>query len=57
MFTTPVIMGFMRHILTAAGGALVAGGYIESADLGMAVGAIMTLVGVVWSVVNKKQAA
>ena len=56
MFTMPVIMGFMRHALTALGGGLVAGGYIESADLGMAVGAVMTLIGLIWSVASKKTA-
>lgn len=43
------ILGFVRHVLTFGGGYLVAKGVIPESLLGEAVGAIMTLVGVVWS--------
>ena len=44
-----VLNGIVRHILTAAGGALVARGSIAESELELAVGAIITLAGVIWS--------
>jgi hypothetical protein len=48
------ILGVTRHILTTAGGYLVSTGLIASNELELAVGAIITLAGVVWSIFDKK---
>lgn len=42
-----------RHALTTAGGALVAKGVIAGGDLPGIVGAVMSLGGVAWSLINK----
>ena len=42
-------LGIIRHILTFAGGWVVAQGIISEAELVEVIGAIMTLVGLVWS--------
>jgi len=46
-------MGIVRHGLTTLGGILSASGYISDADATTAVGAVMALAGVGWSVVEK----
>lgn len=50
------ILGVIRHILTSAGGAVAAQGHLTSDDASLAVGAIVTLVGVIWSVIEKRKA-
>lgn len=47
------ILGFIRHALTFGGGFLAQAGYIASSDIELAVGAIVTLIGVVWSALAK----
>ncbi len=49
------IFGLIRHALTVVGGALVAKGYIEEDVVPEAVGAIVALIGVVWSYQAKKK--
>jgi hypothetical protein len=49
-----VLNGLLRHILTAAGGALVARGSLAESELDLAVGAIITLAGVIWSAIAKR---
>ena len=49
------IYGLIRHALTVVGGALVAKGYIDADVVGEAVGAVLTLIGVVWSYQAKKK--
>ena len=44
-----VFNGIVRHILTAAGGALVARDSLAESELELAVCAIITLTGVIWS--------
>ena len=44
------ILGLVRHILTAFGGGLVVSGKIDAQQLELAAGAIITIAGVVWSV-------
>lgn len=53
--TQKQINGLLRHFLTFVGGSLLTLGYIDSTTLEMASGAIMTLVGVVMSSINKKR--
>lgn len=55
--TKEQIFGIIRHALTAAGGALVAKGVIDEAGLTEAVGALVTLIGVIWSAAVKKNDA
>jgi hypothetical protein len=49
------IYGLIRHALTVVGGVLVAKGYIEEDIVPEAVGAIVALIGVVWSYQAKKK--
>lgn len=48
------ILGVVRHGLTAAGGGLVASGVLDAAAAQTAVGAIVALIGVAWSVWEKR---
>lgn len=52
--TKDSILGFIRHILTFGGGFFVGEGFATTDELTTAVSAIVTLVGVVWSVIDKK---
>ncbi len=47
------ILGLLRHVLTFGGGAGVSAGYLVESDLTAAVAAIITLAGILWSVVDK----
>ena len=51
------ILGIIRHVLTTAGGALVANGTLDANQLNTGAGALVVLIGVIWSVVAKKKAA
>jgi hypothetical protein len=55
--TKEQVFGIIRHALTAVGGALVAKGVIDEAGLTEAVGALVALIGVVWSAIAKRKAA
>lgn len=48
------VLGVVRHILTTAGGYFVSSGLVTADDITAAVGAIVTLVGVTWSVIEKR---
>jgi hypothetical protein len=48
-------LGLARHILTALGGYLVARGTIDAATAEAAIGAVVTLGGAAWSVVDKRR--
>jgi len=48
-----VILGIVRHTLTFAGGILVAKGLLEQGLLAEIIGGVMTVVGGVWSVIDK----
>jgi len=50
-----VLNGIVRHVLTAAGGALVTKGVIGEGQLEMAIGAIIAIAGVIWSALAKKK--
>jgi hypothetical protein len=49
-----IILGFARHLLTAAGGFLVAKGNFDAADVDTIVGAAVALAGAVWSALDKR---
>lgn len=51
-----VITSLIRHGLTTAGGTLVAKGTITASTMDEGVGALMVLIGIVWSVVQKLSA-
>lgn len=50
-----VIGGLIRHLLTAAGGGLLAQGAMTSGDIEIVTGAIIALGGVAWSVFSKRK--
>jgi hypothetical protein len=49
-----VLSGLIRHVLTTAGGALVAAGYLTSDQWATIAGALAVIIGVVWSVISKR---
>lgn len=49
-------LGLVRHILTFVGGYLVTSGFLTESNLNAGIGAIATLIGVVWSVIDKNKA-
>lgn len=55
--TKEVILGFIRHALTFAGGFATSNGLVTADDLTAAVGAVVTLAGIIWSAVQKKKPA
>lgn len=48
-----VILGVVRHTLTFAGGILVAKGLLDQGVLSEIIGGLMTVIGGVWSVIDK----
>ena len=50
----PAILALVSQILTVAGTALVAKGYIQASDLEPLIGALLTIWSVVWSVADKR---
>ncbi len=48
------VLGVVRHILTAVGGALVAKGVVDSEVMLEGVGAIMAVAGFLWSLTDKR---
>lgn len=51
---TPTIASLVRHGLTAAGGFLIAKGLASSDQVGEVAGAIVTLIGIIMSIVKNK---
>lgn len=52
--TKEQLLGVVRHGLTFLGGLLVTKGLLDEGMLQEVLGAVMTLVGAVWSVTSKK---
>ena len=50
-----VIFGFIRHGLTALGGAAMTKGLASGNEVNDAIGAVMILAGLVWSAIQKAQ--
>ena len=48
-----IILGIVRHTLTFAGGILVAKGLLEQGVLAEIIGGVMTVIGGVWSIIDK----
>ena len=51
------ILGLLRHALTTGGGYLVANGMIGSSDMETLVGGLMAVLGVCWSLYDKRLSA
>jgi len=51
----PAILVLIRQILTIAGTALVAKGYLQVSDIEPVIGALLTIGSVVWSVADKRR--
>ena len=50
------LLGIVRHGLTFVGGLLLMKGLVDDAILSEISGAVITLTGAIWSIINKKQA-
>jgi len=48
------ILGVVRHVLTTAGGYLAGSGTIAASEIEAAAGAFTVMVGVVWSIFDKR---
>jgi hypothetical protein len=51
------VLGLVRHALTFVGGILIAKGLLDAGTSSEIIGAAITLIGSVWSVLSKKQVA
>lgn len=49
-------LGVLRHILTFGGGYLVSDGVVNEGEVEALVGALVTLIGVLWSIWEKRRA-
>lgn len=49
-------LGLIRHALTFVGGIIIAKGFIDDVLFQEILGGVMTLVGAVWSVIDKNKA-
>lgn len=48
------ILAILRQVLTVAGTALVAKGYVQASDIEPVIGALLTVGSIVWSVSDKR---
>jgi len=46
--------GIVRHVLTAGGGFVIGKGWIDAASFEAIAGALVTLIGIGWSIYEKK---
>jgi hypothetical protein len=49
------VMGIVRHALTFIGGIVVMKGLVDETVITEVIGSVMTLVGTVWSILDKKE--
>ena len=54
MMLKPAILALIRQILTVAGTALVAKGFVQASEVEPVVGAVLTIGSVIWSVADKR---
>jgi hypothetical protein len=54
--TQTQVLGIVRHILTFGGGILVAKGLLDDGMVAEISGAVITLIGAIWSIVEKNKA-
>ena len=50
----PAILALIRQVLTVAGTALVAKGYVQASEVEPLIGAMLTIGSVFWSVADKR---
>ena len=50
----PAILALIRQVLTVAGTALVAKGYVQASDVEPVIGVLLTISSVIWSVADKR---
>ena len=50
----PAILALIRQVLTVAGTALVAKGYVQASEVEPLIGAMLTIGSVVWSIADKR---
>jgi hypothetical protein len=55
--TQQQVLGIIRHILTFGGGILVTKGLLDEGMVAEISGAVITLIGAVWSIIEKSKAA
>ena len=55
--TQEQVLGIVRHILTFGGGILVTKGLLDEGMVAEISGAVITLIGAVWSIIEKSKAA
>ena len=55
--TTEPTLGIVRHVLTYGGGFVVTSGSASSSEIEQGIGAVVTIIGVVWSILAKRAAA
>ena len=55
--SSEIVGGIVRHLLTAVGGYFVATGTLDAGTAEMAVGALVTLAGIAWSIWSKARGA
>jgi hypothetical protein len=49
------VWGIVRHILTFGGGLIVGKGWLDEATMNAVVGAVITIGGAVWSIIEKRK--
>jgi hypothetical protein len=49
------VMGIVRHALTFIGGIVVMKGLVDETVITEVIGGVMTLVGTIWSILDKKE--
>jgi hypothetical protein len=54
-FMNPVFLGLVRHLLTLGAGFLASRGVIASSETEVMVGTGIGLVGIIWSIIDKKK--
>ncbi len=54
--TQEQVLGIVRHILTFGGGILVTKGLLDEGMVSEISGAVITLIGAIWSIVEKNKA-
>lgn len=47
------VLGIIRHVLTFAGGTIVAKGYATDGEITQIIGGVITLIGSIWSIIEK----
>jgi hypothetical protein len=50
-----MVLGLVRHLLTFGGGYVAAKGIVDQGSVNEAIGAVITLIGLGWSIADKKK--